>query len=261
MAGKGRRDSGLTSFQIPGGRTVLIDNRIGVAPADATILSLARRGAEESYTVISDFLSTDEPDDRGGVPRLHICILLRPGKRADYAGIIGAMGTLAASHAIERNSDYKTSIRWLGSIYAERRRIGAVSSESMLLPSGYLDYLILHAQIDMPPSRFPTRMTDVVTRIFTSRRITNADHIAQAMIHDFFTMYDAMNRDGTQNIPFWEEYRRRSYLLGRRVRVLVGGKKRYGTATAIDPDGRLRVVLRDGSAATLSSQSQLLSKH
>ena len=41
------RDSALTSLQIPGGRTLLIDNRIGVADAVSTLVSFAKRGAEE----------------------------------------------------------------------------------------------------------------------------------------------------------------------------------------------------------------------
>lgn len=253
-----RIDTGLTTFQIPGGRTLLIDNRIGTAPADATLLSLARRGAEEGYTVLSDFVSTDPPDAKPSVPRLHVCILLRPGKHAEYAGFISAMSALAVSHAIERNSDYKTSIRWLGGIYAEHKRIASISSECMLLPSGYLDYLILHAAIDMPASRFPTRMTDVVTRIFTSRIIETADHVAQAILHDFFTMYDAMNRDGTESVLFWEEYRRRSHLIGKRVRVHVGTKKRFATVKTVDTLGRLCVTLRNGEIVPLTSQSQLL---
>ena len=255
-----RRDTGITSFQIPGGRTLLIDNRIGAAPADATILSLARRGAEEGYTVLSDFLSTDLPDAKSSVPRLHICTLLRPGKHAEYAGFIRAMSALALSHAIERNSDYKTSIRWLGDIYAERKRIASVCSECMLLSSGYLDYLILQASIDMPRDRFPVRMTDVVTRIFTSRSIETADHIAQTMLHGFFTMYDVMNRDGVENVSFWEEYRRRSYLIGKRVRVRIGQKKRFGTVKTVDEMGRLVLTLRNGDLVALTSQSQLLSR-
>jgi len=254
-----RRETGVTSFQIPGGRSVLIDNRIGADAADTAILTLARRGAEESYTVISDRLSTDPPDVRPAVPKLHICILLRPGKRSEHAGIFGAIATLAACHAIERNSDHKTSIRWLGGIYSDRRRIAKVSSECMLLPSGYLDYLILRTDIELSPTRFPTRMTDTVTRIFTARHISTADHVAQVMVHDFFSLYDSLGANGAEGTPFWEEYKRRSLLLGKRVKVRIGGKRRTATASDIDALGRLCVTLRDGKTVTLTSQAQLLS--
>lgn len=251
----------LTSFEIPGCRTVLIDNRTGHEPADAVILTLAKRGTEEGYTVISDFLSTDRPDDHHApVPHTNISILLRPGKHADLAGVIAAMGAVAASHAIERNSDYKTQLCWLGGIYAEKKCIGEIYSKCTLLPTGYLDYMILSATIELPPARFPTRMNDIVTRVFTSRQIGVEDHVAQTMVHDFFLMYDDMKRkEGTFDLAFWEEYRRRSFLLGKRVRVLAGGKKRTGVATAIENDGRLTVTFKDGTDVKLASQTHLLS--
>lgn len=255
--GKEHASGGLTSFQIPGARTVLIDNRIGLEPADAAILKLARRGTEEGYTVLSDFVTSDA-DEHADEEKLHVCILLRPGKHADHAGMIGAMGTLAASHAIERNSDHETSIRWLGSICSDKKYIAKVSSECMLLPSGYLDYLILHAEIELSPDHFPTRMTDIVTQVFTARKIGIADHVAQSMLHDFFVMYDGVKKDERLLLSFWEEYRARCFLIGKKVRVRHNGKRRTGIAKTVAEDGRLVVAFSDGTEIKLASQTDLV---
>ena len=123
------RDSALTSLQIPGGRTLLIDNRIGVADALATLVSYAKRGADEGYTVISDYVEGDEA--ASDVPKLHICTLLRPGKHTDLAGTINAMAALAVSHAIERNSEARTEIRWLGNIHLEKKRFSPLSAKQI----------------------------------------------------------------------------------------------------------------------------------
>lgn len=259
-----RRDSALTSLQIPGGRTVLIDNRIDNAPADTTILSFAHKGTAEGYTVVSNFLE-GEPLHKGGTPRLHVHILLRPSKNIEH---IGAIGTVSACHAIERNSDLKACVWWLGGLLSERRRmgrrsyspIGRVSTESVLLPSGYLDYVILRIEIDMPPSHFPTRMFDVVTRVFTSRNVSTADHVVQTLIHDFFSVYDPMMADENDPLLFWEEYKRRSVILGRRVRFKQGKKVRRGIAKTVDKNGALVIGLRKGQEARLSAESQLLTK-
>lgn len=259
-----RRDSALTSFQIPGGRTVLIDNRIDNAPADTTILSFAHKGTAEGYTVVSNYLS-GESLHRGSVPRLHVHILLRPSKNIEH---IGAIGTVAACHAIERHSDLTAGIWWLGGLLSERRRmggrfysaIGRVSTESVLLPSGYLDYVILRVEIDMPPSHFPTRLFDVVTRVFTSRNISTADHVVQTLIHDFFSVYDPMMADENDPLLFWEEYKRRSVILGRHVRVKQGKKTRHGVAETVRKDGALVVRLRKEERLALTAESQLLTK-
>lgn len=258
------RDSALTPLQIPGGRTLLIDNRIGVADAASTLVSFAKRGAEEGYTVISDLIQGEQGTH--DVPRLHICTLLRPGKHADLAGAINAMGTLAVSHAIERNSEARTQIRWLGDVHLEKRRftlfrpkrIATVFSQSLLLPSGFLDYMILHAVIDMPESRFPVRMVDAVTRIFTSRPVSNADHLTHAFLHDFYGMYFSLSKEKGTRLSFWDEYTARSMLIGKRVRFRDGKKYRRGKAVTITPEGALVVVGRGGTRYEITSQSALL---
>ena len=80
------------------------------------------------------------------------------------------------------------------------------------------------------------------------------------MVHDFFTMYDSLGQGGAERAPFWEEYRRRSILIGKRVRVKIGGKRRRATVSGVDSLGRLCVTLRDGTEVKLSSQAQLLQK-
>ena len=259
------RDSALTPLQIPGGKTVLIDNRIGSADALSTIIAFAKSGREEGYTVISDHTRDEEPNAEG-VPRLHICTLLRPGKHTDLAGVINAMGALAVSHAIEHNSEARTAIRWLGDIHLERRRfsirkpkrIATVFSHSLLLPSGFLDYMILHAVIDMPTSRFPVRMVDAVSRVFTARPVTNADHLTQAFLNDFFTMYDTMLSGGAGALSFWTEYRSRSMLIGKRIRFRDGKKKRKGRVLTVSDTGALLVLGKGGRHYEITAQWALL---
>ena len=259
------REATMTSLPIPGSRTVLIDNRIGMADAVETLISLAKRGEAEGYTVISDFVDGNGTSD-GKTPRLHICTLLRPGKHSDLAGVINAMGTLAAAHAIERNSDTKTKIRWLGDIHPEKRRfapfysprIATVFSQSLLLPSGFLDYLILHAVIDMPQSRFPLRMVDAVARIFTARPISNADHLTHTFLLDFFPMYDSLFREEGNTLPFWDEYTARSLLIGKLVRFREGKHRRRGRVIGVSETGALVILGKRGKKHELFSQSALL---
>ena len=258
------RDSALTPLQIPGGKTVLIDNRIGSADALSTIIAFAKSGREEGYTVISDHTRDEEPNAEG-VPRLHICTLLRPGKHTDLAGVINAMGALAVSHAIEHNSEARTAIRWLGDIHLERRRfsirkpkrIATVFSHSLLLPSGFLDYMILHAVIDMPPSRFPFRMVDAVASVFTSRPITNADHLTQAFLLDFFASYNGLLKAPDTPPPALAEYRARSLLLDKRIRFRDGKKHRRGRVVDITDKGALVIVSKKGRQFKIESQYAL----
>ena len=250
---EGHGEPTLTSIQSPGGHVILIDNRIGLDPADEILGTLARRGTDEGYTVLSDFMTDEPPDKR--TPKLFICTLLRPGIHISHAATINMMATLAAAHAIERNSELTISIRWPSELYTERRRLGEVVVQSTLLPSGYPDFLVLRTEIEMPPMLFPTRLSDVVTRVFANRKVNTADHIAHNMLREFFGMYEELEKTAPAAL---EDYKQRSNLIGKMVRVRIDGRVRFARAVAIDERGYLVVTLRKGQRHTLTMRSQLL---
>ena len=78
------------------------------------------------------------------------------------------------------------------------------------------------------------------------------------MIHEFFTLYEDLGIEGTPS--FLDEYRALSLLLGKRVSVLRGGRRRGGVAISIDDDARLEVALRHGDILHLSSGAELYDK-
>ena len=58
---------------------------------------------------------------------------------------------------------------------------------------------------------------------------------------------------GLENGDFAEEYKARSFLIGKPVYVLRGGEARPATACDIDDECRLLVRYEDGSSEALSS--------
>ena len=84
--------------------------------------------------------------------------------------------------------------------------------------------------------------------------------MAQTLIHDFFSVYDPMMKDENDPLLFWEEYKRRSVILGRRIRIRQGKKKRRGVAETVRKDGALVVRLRKNESVALTAESQLLTK-
>lgn len=253
----GRTEAGLTSVQSPHGRVLLIDNRIGKAPGDETMRTLLGRGGmTDGYTVISDYTSSESPDRTGQRDfKLHVYTFLRPGMHISQATFLNVVPTIALCRAIEANSDHKVGIRWPREIRAGRKRIASIDFSSRLLSTGYLEELILHATIHMQASHFPTRLEDVVTSVFTSRRVSTPDRIAQTMLKEFYGIYE--NRKQAYPLAL-EDYRLRSQLLGHRVFFREGRRLRCGRAEAIDAEGNLRVRLSGGTVSVLTQERQLL---
>lgn len=244
----------LSSLHTPGGHGIILDNRTGLAPADDVLITLARRGTAEGYTVYSDEMAEDLPTLEK-VPTLHICVLLRPGPRIAETSRIRILAAVAAAHAIERNGTVaRAGIRWMGDLYAEQRRIAAVRIKNFLLPSGYPDFMMLHTAVEMSPRLFPPRLSDVVTQVFSGKQVTMADHIVQAMMREFFSMYEQFDASAKYAL---KEYRSRSLLLGKRVFVNLHGKRLLCRAVQIDDNGAL-VVEHRKQTDVLTAQSQLI---
>ena len=253
---KGRYEAGLTSIQSPGGRVLLVDNRIDASPADSLRAMISRGGLTDGYTVISNFTEGEDMEHLSQKEmRLHIYTFLRPAVLAAQNLHFNMMATVAACHAIEAHSDYRLGIAWPFTLTAGIKRVANISAESQLFSTGYLEHLIIKTVILVQPSHFPTRLEDIVTSVFTNRSISTADRIAQTYLRDFYGMYE--NPEASRAALF-DEYRRRSVTVGRLVGARVDGKRRLGRATAIDNAGRLVLSLRKGKTALISSETQLL---
>ena len=253
---KGRYEGGLTSIQSPGGRVLLVDNRIDASPVDSLREMIGRGGLTDGYTVISNFTEQDNPEHLSQKEmRLHMYTFLRPATLAVQNMHFNMMATVAACHAIEAHSDYRLGIAWPFTLMSGIKRVANISAESHLFSTGYLEHLIIKTVVLVQPSHFPTRLEDIVTSVFTNRSISTADRIAQTYLRDFYGMYE--NPTACRSSLF-EEYRRRSVTVGRLVGAKINGKRRFGRATAIDNAGRLVLSLRKGQTAVVSSEAQLL---
>lgn len=244
----------LSSLHTPGGHVILLDNRSGKAPADETLMTFARRGTAEGYTVYSDEM-TDATDKPGKYPVLHVCTLLRPGQHTAKASMIRIFAAVAAARAIERNGQTEhVSIRWMGDLYAEHKKIASVQIKNILLPSGFPDFMMLHTAVEMSPLLFPPRLSDLVTRVFSGREVDAEDHVVQTMMREFFSMYEQFDAAAKYAM---NDYRARSELPGKRVLVNLGGRRVLARAVQIDDEGGL-VVEYKKKTAVLTAQSQLI---
>lgn len=253
---KGRYEAGLTSIQSPGGRVLLVDNRIDASPADSLRAMISRGGLTDGYTVISNFTEGEDIEHLSAKEmRLHLYTFLRPAALTAQNMHFNMMATVAACHAIEAHSDHQLGIAWPFTLVAGRRHIANVTAESQLFSTGYLEHLIIKTVILVQPSHFPTRLEDIVTSVFTNRSISTADRIAQTYLRDFYGMYEAPD---ASRAALFDEYRRRSVTVGRLIGARINGKRRFGRATAIDNAGRLVLTMRKGQTATVSSETQLL---
>ena len=98
-------------------------------------------------------------------------------------------------------------------------------------------------------TEFPEDIRQKVTSLFPDGEPTATRNELVANIWNHF--YQILDKRSTKD--FLEEYRQRSFVIGKDVAFTQNGQDFRGVATAINGNGELIVQLPDGTAKTLSS--------
>lgn len=236
----------------PNGRMAVVEQVSEAVASNDTLAEMARAGKEEGYAIFA------ETDDNGllanGAPGLFLSILVRPGIHAGKAGILSAIAAVAAARAIEAISDNEISIRWVNDLFSSTHKLGAMMTSGRITPNGYLDYAVIGMAIALSPEDFQPKLGDVIRQVFGDESEALSTRLCEHILFEFFAIYDRMMTDHA----FLDEYRERSNVIGRRVRVLRRGRYVRAQVVGIDDNAMLIVRLRDGSELSVSSRSEVI---
>ena len=127
---------------------------------------------------------------------------------------------------------------------------GILTEASVALEDGFLDYVILGIGINVypPENGFPEELKNIAGAVFSEAMGDGKNRLAAAFLNCFMALCQSL-----EDSSYIQEYRERSFLIGREILVLLpeGTKK----ASALDVDGECRLIIRykDGTVAALDS--------
>ena len=127
---------------------------------------------------------------------------------------------------------------------------GILTEASVALEDGFLDYVILGIGINVypPENGFPEELKNIAGAVFSEAMGDGKNRLAAAFLNCFMALCQSL-----EDNSYIQEYRKRSFLIGREILVLLpeGTKK----ASALDVDGECRLIVRyeDGAVAALDS--------
>ena len=234
------------------GRTLEVHKVID--STNARVKLLAAEGAPEGMLVAARrqtsgrgrFRRAFHSPENAGV---YFTLLLRPDMTADRAVMLTSMTAVAVARAIDALAGTNTQIKWVNDLYLGGKKIcGILCEAGMDFESGRLDYAAVGIGINTAPQVFPEELQDIATSIgnVTGRDISGNQLVAEVCAQ-MEALYPALTEGG-----FMDEYRERSNVIGRRVKVIRGNEHFSGTAVGIDDDGSL-IVDRDGDTVTVRS--------
>lgn len=253
----------IFSTRSPAGQLLTVESLGSCASTAAYLDEIARHDGRGGYIVICDNVTGYDaalPPKKEGESTLFVSILLRPSLSPSRGVMLTALSALALAKAAEQHSPYKPEISWVSDVYADsHKKIGEVTLRSALHPSGLgFLYIIVNFALRIT-QEFVGKLPDVVESVFSQRQTTLTERIASTLISEFFALYEATLPE-EHAADFLEEYRKRSLLHDRRIRVLRNGHRTTVHVLGIDDSARLVVATRRGKSFVLHSGAEIVDK-
>lgn len=185
------------------------------------------------------------------VGQIYMSLLLYPDQIFDDLPQYTILAAVAVALAIDEITGKETSIKWVNDIYLGGKKVCGILSEAMSnFETGQIGHVILGMGINfaIAPSDFPKELQAKASSLFPSKVATSSrNDLIHLIWQNFFELID-----GLPDQSYLAVYRKKSFVLGKKVSFTQQKKAYSGIATAITDTGEL-VVETPGRAVKLAS--------
>jgi len=247
-----------------------------------TAKKLALEGAQPGTVVIAE----EQTKGRGRMGRsffsppesgIYLSIILKPSFNINKSVLITTAASVAVCKAIEETTGISSQIKWVNDIYVNNKKICGILTEAVTdFETGHIEYIILGIGINYKTSEegFPSEISDIAGSLYEERfschdsfdnintgtkalSIASRNQLIAEIINNVLQI-----NENLESREFLKDYKSRSLVLGREIRVLRSGSLDAGqdielapeaTAIDIDHDGGLIVKYKDLTVTTLNS--------
>lgn len=219
---------------------------------------LARQYAKEGYPDRYCVLAERVPFSSGGALEyedgIFLSIILRPSLFSSQASFIAPLTAVALVTALSEHTTAKPGIGWLSDVFCNGQKIGGCTIEGRLDSYSSFEYLIINISLRINEKNFPSRMSDLIRKVFVEENASLNQIIAKTILNKFFLIY----RDVKEPRKHIDKYIETFMLCGKKIKYIKDGKKHSCKVTEVNPDTCALVVEdKKGERITISSPSQV----
>ncbi len=207
----------------------------------------AAKGAKEGTVIIA----REQTEGRGRMGRsfyspdssgIYFSIILRPTLNLEDSLLITTSTAVAVAKAIEAIAQVRASIKWVNDIFVEDKKVcGILTEASLNFESGGLEYAVVGIGINTWTQGFPEEIQKTAGSLFQGK--PGNSPVTSMLVAEVLNNI-AGSMDSLTDKKYLEEYRKRSFLLGKDILVLKG--KDITPAKAINIDEKARLVVEYG---------------
>jgi BirA family biotin operon repressor/biotin-[acetyl-CoA-carboxylase] ligase len=186
------------------------------------------------------------PKSRG----IYFSILLKPDLPVDQSVFITIAMAVAAARGIEKTTGINCDIKWVNDLFIKEKKFGGILTEaSMEMESQTLEYVIIGCGLNIASADYPKDISGLVTAL---RDETNESFSRNQLLAEIVNEFENLYTNLAEK-TYLPEYKKRSNILGREIRLILPRGTETVEAIDIDDLGQLVVKKSDGSVKTLST--------
>lgn len=188
---------------------------------------------------------------------VYFSLILHPKLSASDSQYLTTAIATAVARAIESVCNIPASIKWVNDIFVNEKKVCGILTEAVIdFEAGGLEYAIVGTGINItaPKEGYPEEIKDIAGALYEYNQAPKGirNKLVAEIINNFYEYYIDLG-----NKPFFNEYKKRSFLMGHRVKVISNTTNPddyfYANVIDIDEDFRLIVETDDWHEVALST--------
>lgn len=177
---------------------------------------------------------------------VYFSVILKPNVSAEKSVLVTTAAAVAAAHAIEKLTGKTALIKWINDVYVDGKKcVGILTEATFDYESGGIDSVVVGIGINVTTDEFPD---DIASRAGSVGKVSRNALIAE-------TCDELIDLAGKlPDCGYLDEYRKKCFVLGKRIRVIGNAEEYEANALSVDDRGGLVVRADDNRAITLSNE-------
>lgn len=159
------------------------------------------------------------PEETG----LYMSFLLHPSVEARQAAMLTTLAATAIAKAVENVTHKEAKIKWVNDIYVNQKKVCGILTECSLSSKDYtLEYAIVGIGVNIydPKEGFPEEIANKAGSVMGNSAKTEnlKNKLAAGIVKYFMEYYETFPK-----ADYIDEYKNRSFVIGKKVRILPTG--------------------------------------
>ena len=177
------------------------------------------------------------PKDAG----LYFSMLLRGPIPQSSVSLLTPYTAVIVAEAIEALCNLTIEIKWVNDLFVKGKKVAGILTEGEFCEDGALSFAVIGIGLNRTPASLPKEVAAIASSLGNFTVPPEEAPLLARIINHFYSdlprLFDA---------SFLPEYRRRSFLLGKKVGAIYRGETVEGIARDIDKDGALLLESTQG---------------